>query len=199
MKSLINLLFILSIYSLGAQCDSMNYVVEGNFITNTSKNPVLKLTKGDWENPIGKIVQISKEFETELFGSAMTGWIGIAHAKVIKEDNDLLTLKIIDETSNIEPNGKKENQFEKGSYIKLEWRGKAFSEPHIEMNGLDTTIVGQFKCGERNGQWKWFFEKNIIERTAYYKNGVYEGEYQIYKEDGHLYEDGIYINGKIVV
>lgn len=197
MKHLFALIIVLLMSNLNAQCDSMDYVLYGDFTTNTVKKPVIKLTKGDWEPPIGKIVSISKQLETKLFGSEITGWMGIASAKVVAEDNDHVTLKILEETSNIVINGKKKNQFEKGNHMKIEWRGRAYSEPHLEIDGNDTTIVGQFMCGERSGKWKWFFEDNKIESSAHYENGVYDGEYKVYKEEGYLYEMGNYENGKI--
>ena len=80
--------------------------------------------------------------------------------------------------------------------VKIEWRGKSLTEPHIELDGSDTLIVGQFKCGERYGEWKSFFTNNKIKTIAYYKQGLYDGPYKIYHENGYVLESGTKISGK---
>ena len=157
------------------------------------RNPKIKLTKGDWEPAIGQVVEVTKYFETTIFGFSTTGWMNIASAKVISEDNDYVTIKVIEEKSEIKVNGKKKNHFEKGNQVKIEWRGKAQTESHLEFNGTDTLIAGQYKCGERYGQWKWFFDNNKVKSIAHYTNGEYDGDYQIFNEDGHMLESGSYV------
>lgn len=180
-----------------AQCDSMDYVLQGEFTTTSFTNPRVKLTIGGWVPPIGKIVEVSKKFETTIFGAKTTGWIGIATAKVVIEQDDILVLKIIEEKSEMVINGKKKNHFEKGNEIKMEWRGKAQTEPYYDIQGTDTLIIGQYKCGERSGHWRWFYPNKRIKNIVHYKNGIYHGEYEIYKEEGYLFEKGEYIDGRL--
>ena len=101
-------------------------------------------------------------FESQIFGFETSGWMSIATAKVLSENNDYVTIKVIEELSEITVNGKKKNHFQKGNQVKIKWRSKSLSEPHIELNGTDTLIVGQFKCGERYGEWRSFFVKMDI-------------------------------------
>ena len=196
MKPFILIFLVLNVILCEAQCDSVDYVLEGTFVTNTSKNPKINFSHGDVEPKIGQLVNISKYFETLQLGFSTSGWIDIAKAVITSKNNDFVSIKIIEELSEITVNGQKKNHFEKGNKIKVEWRGKSQTKPYFELEGEDTLVKGQFKCGKRDGLWKSFFVNNRVKTIAYYKNGLYHGPYQIFHENGYVLESGHKKDGK---
>ncbi len=180
-----------------AQCDSVEIVLEGDFITNTVKNPVVKIDKGTASPVIGQDVKISKYFETTLFGFNSTGYMSIANAKVTKVAGQNITFKVVEETSNVTVNGKKKNQFEKGNHVKIEWKEKPQIETHLKMENGDTTLYGQLLCGKRTGEWRWYYANNKVEATEYYVNGKLNGPVREYYKSGALKNEANYVDGKI--
>ncbi len=197
MKYLLPLLFIAFSYTTIAQCDSTDYVINGSFITNTISNPKIKLKPGSDIPKKGQILDFSKYVETEFFASKVTMWMRIAHARVISANETTVQIKVLEEQANVVKNGKKVNQFAKGNIVKAEWRGKAVVETVLEMEGSDTLLFGEKKCGKRQGVWKKYYPGNKLKLLITYVDGERSGAYKIYEKEGYLSETGTYKNDKI--
>lgn len=197
MKKVIKVLVIIfwSIVSY-AQCDSVEFVLEGDFITNSVRNPIVKIDKGLTNPVIGQEVKISKYFETKLFGFMTSGYMSIANAKISKISGQNITFNIIEETSDVTINGKKKNQFAKGNHVKIEWKEKPQIKTRLKMENGDTTIYGQMLCGKRIGEWRWYYDNNKIKATEYYVNGELNGPVRGYYKNGVLKKEVNYVEGK---
>ena len=62
----------------------------------------------------------------------------------------------------------------------------------------DTTRLkkarGTYKNGIRDGKWKFFYENGILEQEGFYKNGKPEGEWRWYYETGNILREEIFEN-----
>ena len=56
---------------------------------------------------------------------------------------------------------------------------------------------GSYKNGEKDGIWDTYFDKDKIDTSYTYKNGLYHGEYMIRLPTGG-FEFGVYENGKLI-
>lgn len=54
--------------------------------------------------------------------TVQSGWLGVADAFFLSRKSNLITFKIIRETSNIVINGKKQEHFVKGKKMKIVWK-----------------------------------------------------------------------------
>ena len=55
--------------------------------------------------------------------------------------------------------------------------------------------IGSFKNGKQEGEWKLYYENGKLKIIENFKNGKQEGEWKIYYENGKLHEIGNYKNG----
>lgn len=63
----------------------------------------------------------------------------------------------------------------------------------------DIAVTGQHLNKERDGVWLWYRPGNIPEKKLGYKNGVLDGDYADFDEQGQLLEFGVYSQGGKIV
>ena len=65
------------------------------------------------------------------------------------------------------------------------------------ING-NVAIIGNYKNGKQEGEWKNYYENGKLAAIENYKNGKKEGEWKYYRKNGKLKKIGNYKNGKLV-
>lgn len=196
------LLLFLALFSLAhGQCDSTEHVIEGVLITPSVKKVNIQLqgnslTENAKMPAIGQTGELSKYFETNLFGFNSSGWLVIGYVEITKIQNDIVSVKVIEQKSEMTINGSKKNHFEKGNKVKFLWKAEPEIEQFVETNDEgDTTAIGQKLCGEKMGTWE-FWLKGGKHETCEYANDLPNGSYKIYNSQNTLIEEGEYEMGK---
>ena len=64
------------------------------------------------------------------------------------------------------------------------------------ING-NVAIIGNYKNGKQEGEWKLYRENGKLAAIENYKNGKKEGEWKFYHKNGKLKIIGNYKNGKL--
>lgn len=59
-----------------------------------------------------------------------------------------------------------------------------------------STLTGEFKEGEKKGEWKYSYYTGDIEKISHYKSGKLDGAYQYFYDNGQLNVAGNYAEGK---
>jgi len=59
-----------------------------------------------------------------------------------------------------------------------------------------TQTLGEYENGLHTGLWKWFTKDSVLIRSAFYKNGLLEGESTIYYTNGNIHYVGQYKEAK---
>ena len=115
--------------SIFAQCDSI-FLAQGKIVSNSSKT--VEISFYDWKTmpEVGQIGELHKYFEKFVFGMQTTGWLGVADVDVTKVNGNTVSMKILEEKSEIIINGEKTNHFLIGNIMKLTW----ISAPKTEKN-----------------------------------------------------------------
>jgi antitoxin component YwqK of YwqJK toxin-antitoxin module len=54
---------------------------------------------------------------------------------------------------------------------------------------------GRYRNGIKNGKWKWWNEDGVIDSTGSYKNGLMHGQWKFYFSNGNLEGKGQYRDG----
>lgn len=202
MKNSLNWLLIAPLLTLGTmvygQCDSTEHVMSGKLITNTSRNVKIELEDETDLPRMGQTGTLSKYFESNLFGFKSTGWLTIATIEIVSYnwDTHAMTVKVIEEQSEMIINGKKKNHFERGNLVKFEWKTAPRHEMYHKIEGGDTIVRGVLFCGKREGEWKYFYRGGVLQEVDNYKNGEAHGAYTSYYPDGTIAETGFHIEGK---
>lgn len=180
-----------------SQCDSTHYEIKGTFLNGNKNNLKMTISEGAIPPSRGNIVSVSKYGEKKMFGKNMTFWLEIADAEVIKATNESVTMKVIQEKSEIMVNGKKKDHFVKNTIVKAKWSEKAKIIPHLIMDKKDTVETGQYFCDQKTGEWKVYYPFGKLKNVAHYNNDTLHGSYVIYFENGQVKEQGEYVNGKL--
>ncbi|HCX99762.1 MAG TPA: hypothetical protein DG754_06440 [Bacteroidales bacterium] len=85
-------------------------------------------------------------------------------------------------------------KFGKVNTTKGHYGGRLLQDEYIEMVGNLIIKSGFFKEGLKAGKWKTWEGKNL--RCIYnWKNGVLDGDYTLFDEQGNIIEKGSYRNG----
>ena len=63
-------------------------------------------------------------------------------------------------------------------------------------NNGNVALIGNYKNGKKEGEWKYYRENGKLEGIVNFKNGKQEGEWKWYHENGELKEIGNFKNGK---
>ena len=63
-------------------------------------------------------------------------------------------------------------------------------------NNGNVEIIGNYKNGKQEGEWKYYRENGKLEGIGNYKNGKREGEWKFYRENGKLEQIENFKNGK---
>ncbi|MBX3187546.1 MAG: sel1 repeat family protein [Labilithrix sp.] len=104
--------------------------IEGKLLSATGGTVKVKVSS---KEPLtqGADVDFQRHFESKpgqrnalgvlgsIFGGTVTGWVGIAKARVSKIDGDVVTLTVVEERSVIKVNGKKVNHFTPGAKVRI--------------------------------------------------------------------------------
>ncbi len=117
-----NLVFLFAFLCVGAIPVIAQKTFEGEIVSRNGKNIQLKVNKLSELPSKSSNCNISKDISgTSVFGIKLdSGWMGIGTIKFIGSKESTLNFEIIEETSKIEVNGKKTEQFEKGKRVKVE-------------------------------------------------------------------------------
>ena len=71
------------------------------------------------------------------------------------------------------------------------YTGSVFS---LYENGKEE-LNGRFRNGIKNGKWKWWNDDGGIDSTGNYKNGIMHGRWQFYFSNGNMNGMGQYKDG----
>ncbi|MEM7153559.1 MAG: WD40 repeat domain-containing protein [Myxococcota bacterium] len=94
-------------------------LLEGTIESRKGKTVRVRASS-DARPAVGTKGSMSRHFERQMGRMTMSGWMGIATVEVTKVSGKTVTLKILEETSNVVINGRKQNQFKKGFQVKVE-------------------------------------------------------------------------------
>ena len=127
MKKILFLTFFALVFAplcLSAQdkSDSIKCEIQGKIISKTGVVVKIQKNLGDSIVKIGTEGELSKYFESTLFGGKTTGWLAVGNMKVTAVNKDIITFKLIKELSIITVNGQKKNNFEIGKTVKYVWK-----------------------------------------------------------------------------
>jgi antitoxin component YwqK of YwqJK toxin-antitoxin module len=187
---------ILSVKSANAQCDSVEYVMEGTLKNNSSTDLMIQLTPGTDIPAIGATGELNKYFETTLFGFISTGWLTIGVIKILEVQAGVAYAKVMEKHSEMTMNGEKKNNFEAGKTVQFTWKDAPRIEPYYQIKNGDTLAIGEQYCNEKTGKWTFYYPSGKIQEIDYYQNGYLEGEYKVWNESGAVIEVGNYSQGK---
>lgn len=182
--------------SVIAQCDS---TVQKFFGTIQSKSGTVVKMRLAADSPTpekGTVGDMSKYFETTIFGIASSGWLGIAKTKVKSVKGYLVDLEILEEKSEMIINGTKKNHFERGNDVMIEWL------PTIPIDTVKTVLAGggysieYIRCDELYGTKTYYYPNDSIREVNRYKNGKLNGPYYVLGRYGDTLETGFFEDGK---
>lgn len=151
----VSILVLLGI-SLNAQIknDTVDFEFQGKIIIKTGNIVKVKKLNGEDIPVVNQFGDMSKSFETELFGGKVTGWMAIGRMKVVSIKEDIISFELVKELSVITENGVKKNHFESGKEVKFVWK-MAVSADEVA-----------FKKGQD------LLDKNQDEAMKYYKVAI---------------------------
>jgi hypothetical protein len=117
--------------------DTVEVTVQGKISYKSGTVVKMEKLSGDEMPPLNMEGELSKSFETELFGGKMTGWMSIGKMKVTAVVGNIITFTLLKELSEITENGVKKNQFEIGKEVKFVWKVVVSSDEVAYRNGQD--------------------------------------------------------------
>jgi hypothetical protein len=94
--------------------------LQGKVTSHNNKTVVLTVDPGATP-AMGDSVDVFKYFERTVLNGTMTGWLGVALARVTAVRGTQVTLTIVEERSEIIMNGSKVDHFKLGNRMKLTW------------------------------------------------------------------------------
>jgi tetratricopeptide (TPR) repeat protein len=117
--------------------DTIEYKITGKLTYKSGTVVKMQKTDGDEGLVVGQEGELSRSFETELFGGKMTGWISIGNMRVSAISKDIITFTLLKELSVITENGVKKNQFEIGEEVKFVWKIAVSADEALYQKGQD--------------------------------------------------------------
>lgn len=102
--------------------DTADYSVTGKITYKSGTVVKMQVVSGDTYPVAGLEGELSKSFETELFGGKVSGWMSIGQMKVTAIAKDIITFTLLKELSVVTENGVKKNHFEIGKEVKFVWK-----------------------------------------------------------------------------
>lgn len=76
-------------------------------------------------------------------------------------------------------------------------KGRKTGEWKYYFPGGKLEQIGRYGAhGKPEGTWKWYFDSGLLAREESYRNGLPDGVTTEYDEQGHVIEEGEYIDGK---
>jgi hypothetical protein len=127
MNSLLRLVCVMlflipAILKAESKGDTIEYQIQGKITYKSGTVVRMQKLSGDEMPALAQEGELSKRFETELFGGKMTGWISIGDMKVTAVDEDIVTFSLLKELSVVTENGVKKNHFVIGKEVKFVWK-----------------------------------------------------------------------------
>lgn len=117
------LMFLLPVIIYGnIYSDTVEHEIQGKIIGRQGNIVKIKFVQGKFLPEKGNEGELSKYFETEMFGGKITGWMAIGKMKIVSVGNDMITFILLKELSFVTENGMKKNHFEKGKEVKFKWK-----------------------------------------------------------------------------
>lgn len=172
------------------------YTIQGTLKTSSSTFPLIEVQPTRWVN-VGDMGEISKRFETELFGGSISGWFVIGTVEIIEIKKDYLKFKVLQEEATLTINEKKQNQFKKGKTVKF----SKYNYP-IKRNIVEKWSSGKLKkkgekiCDTKVGKWEYFYYSGELKKIREYNdNGILDGQQKTFYENGNTKEVFYYKNG----
>ncbi|MCB0478686.1 MAG: toxin-antitoxin system YwqK family antitoxin [Crocinitomicaceae bacterium] len=202
MKYLLFTLFILLLNSTvlaqeKIRCGKVNYTLEGELVNSSSRTPIMNQKMGILPE-IGARGELLKYFQSELFGGQVSGTLVIAEVEITGIKGSNVSLKVLEEKSQITVNGKKKNHFLSGNRVKLNIYD--YQTPQLRKNYWETGEVkseGMSVCGNKIGKWTYYHINGTKKSTyALNEDGEIEGAYEQFHPNGQLYIRGQYKDGK---
>jgi len=126
-------------------------------------------------------LQRSGEYKSGLMNGAWTDYYtdGSLQVHRIYKNDSIIELTEYHSTSTIYQSGKFH-----GHYLQTgDW--KFYTNKHL-------TEIGFFKDGNKDGEWKYYYENGQLESKGHYKNGIPIGEWRHYHSNGQLARFGIH-------
>lgn len=84
---------------------------------------------------------------------------------------------------------------EDGEVFRIDvWKGG-----HCEVYTVDHKLLGKFSLfnGKAEGEEVWYHPNGVLKETAFCKGDKYEGHRKFYDENGHLYDDAVFVNDRL--
>lgn len=110
-------------------------VVEGYLLTNSIKNPKMKITSYGVRPKVGQKGTLQKYFQRTI----MSGWLSKGTIQVTAIKGNTLSFKVLEESGIITINGQKVNHFTKNTKVKLFWGPKTSETTHSSVKVSNST------------------------------------------------------------
>jgi antitoxin component YwqK of YwqJK toxin-antitoxin module len=182
-------------------CGNPGYIMEGNFINTSGVAPIMQT--GSEVNTLTKVGdkgEISKHFEESLFGGNVTGWMLIGTVEITNIDfvKRQISFKVLEKKSEVIVNGKTQNHFTEGKYVKFAQLGfKTPTERKLYYVTGELKSIGKVSCGKEIGEWKYYYENGKTLKEGIYNDEGLENGYWIFNNQlGRPIKEGNYVNGK---
>ncbi len=117
--------------------DTLEYKIEGKITYKSGTTVKIQKSSGEDMPKTGTEGELSKYFETEMFGGKMSGWMSIGQMKVTAVSGDIVTFTLLKELSVVTENGVKKNHFEIGKEVKFVWKVAVSADEAAYQKGQD--------------------------------------------------------------
>lgn len=182
-------------------CGDPGYTMEGKLANSSATSPVILLS--GTLNTLAKVGdkgELSKQFEENLFGGTVSGWlvIGVVEVTSINYDGNSITCKVLEKKSEVTLNGKSQSHFVLGKTVKFsQLNYKTPIERKLYYSSGEPKSAGTMVCGKETGNWKYYFENGKIQKEGVYNNeGLENGYWRYNNVVGLPLKEGNYVNGK---
>ncbi|MEI6851642.1 MAG: hypothetical protein WCL06_02325 [Bacteroidota bacterium] len=119
---LLSLLLFPGIINATVTGDTVEYEIQGRIISKSGAVVKMKVEIADVMPAIAQQGEMSKQFETDLFGGKVSGWLAIGDMKITALTADIITFSLLKELSVVTENGVKKEHFIAGKLVKFVWK-----------------------------------------------------------------------------
>jgi Flp pilus assembly protein TadD len=142
MKKLLLCAFIALIISVSTAIaqvggDTIEYEIQGKITFKSGSVVKMQMLKGDEMPATAQHGEMSKHFDTELFGGKVTGWLAIGDLQVTAIAGDIITFSLLKELSVVTENGIKKEHFVTGKEVKFVWKRVVSADEAAYKKGQD--------------------------------------------------------------
>ncbi len=117
--------------------DTVEYEIQGKITYKSGTMVKMKIVTTDIMPAIAQMGEMSKQFETELFGGKVSGWMAIGDMKVTSIATDIITFSLVKELSVVTENGIKKEHFVVGKEVKFVWKMVVSADEAAYKKGQD--------------------------------------------------------------